>query len=210
MARPLTKTIKSTNIAIVKLTDGAGTHNIDYIFGETNEFRSDDGFNNSPISNGSGSTSDVSEPWDIVLSLPEKFTFKSIASVTGASAGAVADTQYSISTNSNNDKVVTFIEDAAGASGDIVIAEVVTLVWNAYDNTTLHATIFNVVSHSSASHSCDLEYRVIEGGTLVKMDGASNRPKMFSGDVLNGPFSTMKITDISNSANSVIIYYQEH
>ena len=207
MARALTKTIKSVNIAIVRKTAGLGTHDEGYVFGQTNIITASA---NASIRVVSGTTADMTEPWTLKLVVPEQFRFRSTGTV-ATPAGAVDPAFYSSAMDSNGDEVVSFLANAEDTSGAISNGVVVTITWNAWDDTTLHATMFRVTCQSDVSgHSAAIKCRFTEDGALHTFDGASNRSKLHNGDTLSGPFSELEVDSVSNTDTTCFIYYQEH
>jgi hypothetical protein len=201
MARKLTKTIKSVNIGVVKHTLNLGNYNLGEVFGSSITKSS---AVTGRLITGTGSTADVTESWTITLPVPEKYRFKSLLSVIGASAGAITGGHYSSAMDENGDEVVTFIANAAGASGSIANDEVVTIRWECYDDSTLNATIFSVKCQSdNAGHTATVKVRYTEGGTL-------HTHILFSGDTLDGPFAEVEVDALSNADASCFVYYQEH
>ena len=201
MARKLTKTIKSTNIGIVKHTVGLGSFNIGEVFGSTITKNSAD---SGRLLTVTGSTADVTESWTITIPVPERYRFIQTIAVSTAAGGAVTGAHYSDARNENGDQVVTFIADAEDTGGAIANDEVVTIRWQAYDDSTLHATMFSVKCQSdNSSHTATLKFRYTEGGTL-------HTETLFSGDTLVGPFAELEVDALSNVDASCFVYYQEH
>ena len=204
MARKLTKTVKSINTAIVG--DGnKGTHPTGFVFGDRGLVRSGTITNTlSVVKN----TADVTEAWSMTLVVPELFRFKSLYSVTTAAGGALNTADYSTSNGPDGNTIVNIVADArdGGATGTDPIAngEDVTVVWDAYDETTWHATMFSVkVQSDNSGHATVVKVRFPEEGDLHTFT-------MFPGDSLRGPFSEVEIDSFANAASTAFVYYQEH
>ena len=204
MARKLTKTVKSINTAIVANGD-TGTHPLGFVFGSRMVVRSGTIRNTLSVVE---STADVTEAWSMTLVVPELFRFKSLYSVTTAAGGALNTADYSTSNGPDGNTIVNIVADArdGGATGTDPIAngEDVTVVWDAYDETTWHATMFAIkVQSDNAGHTTVVKVRFPEKGSLHEFT-------MHPGDILNGPFSEVEIDSFANAATTAFIYYQEH
>lgn len=201
MANLKHKTVKSINIGIVKNTNGDGTHNKGEVFGST--ITKSSGPTGRLVS-ASGSTADVTASWTITIPVPEKYRYIQLQTVTTVAGGPVTEAHYSDAINSDGDVVVTFIADAEDTGGAIANDEVVTIRWQAYDDSTLNATMFSIKCQSAnAGHTSTVKVRYTEGGTLYT-------ETLFSGDSLIGPFAEVEIDALSNAAASCFVYYQEH
>jgi len=199
MARALTKTVKSVNIGIVKSTE-VGTHNVLYTFGSRNVINS---AANTTIKTVVGSTADVTEPWTMTLIVPEKFKFRTLTSVE-TTTGAITSSFYSTSFDVDGNVIVSFDASAEDPGGVITNGEDVTIIWTAFDDTTLHSTIFSVkVQSDNSGHVTTVLARFTEGGTQHTF-------KLHPGDSVRGPFSELQVSGFSNANASAFVYYQEH
>lgn len=201
MAERRIRNIKSINVGVVKHANGEGSFNRGEVFGSTITKNS---ATNGRLLTVTGSTADVTESWTITIPVPEKYRFITLQAVSTAAGGAMNVADYSDAMDENGDQVVTFVADARDTGGAIANDEVVTIRWQAYDDSTLHATMFSVKCQSdTATHFATLKVRYTEGGTL-------HTEILFCGDTLMGPFAEVEVDALSNIASSCFVYYQEH
>ena len=204
MANTLIREIKSVNIGIVSDTSNAGTLDEGFVFGSGGTDNLIGSAANGRVITATGSTADVTESWTITLIVPEGFKFRRTTTVTTAAGGNVTGAHYSDAMDSDGNVTVTFIANAEDTGGAIANAEVVTVAWQAYDETTFHATMFSVKCQSSNNgHSASVIVRFTEGGDPHTI-------KLFCGDSLLGPFSEVEVDSVSNTDTTVFVYYQEH
>ena len=181
-------------------TTARGTHDLGYVFGSRVTLRSSA---TGTIVTANGTTDDMSAAWTIKIPIPEKMIFKGLHTV-ATTTGAVTSSFYSTSFDSNGDLIVSFDPGAEDTGGAIANDVNVRIVWDAYDETTLHATMFSIkVQSDDASHITTAKVRFTEGGTLHEF-------KMHPGDTLNGPFAEVEIDALGVAACTAFVYYQEH
>ena len=207
MARVFTRTIKSSNIGIVKYTTGDGTHNKGYLFGSTNTIRSST--TKAPISNIVASSADMSKPWAVTIPIPKGMRWKGFVSVETATGAVTAvyyndGVPYDGDDAGDTDKKIIIGPNATDTGGAIANDTDITFVYEVYDDTTLNATMFAVSNHSDASgHTVTIKFRLNEGSAVKTV-------LLHAGDSLAGPFSEVEIDAISNPSASAIVHYQEH